>query len=93
MIRSLTASLASVSLRSTPSLCQVNSAAASAVTLIQARDKHERIWQQDYRLDFKILRDPPLGPHKKLAPQVKFGGRVGPSGNYRRIVHFPEVRP
>ncbi len=41
-------------------------------------------------MKYIILKDPPVGPQKKLAPYVRLNGRVGPPGNYRRIVHYPK---
>ncbi|XP_040566555.1 large ribosomal subunit protein uL2m [Lepeophtheirus salmonis] len=50
-----------------------------------------RYTDRKHRIDFKILKDDPnLGPHKKLAPGVKYGGRVGENVEYRRIIHYPE---
>lgn len=31
-----------------------------------------------------------MGPHKALAPYVKYDGRIGEYKNYRYIVHYPE---
>jgi len=42
------------------------------------------------RIYYNILRERPLGPHKKLPPNVKYDGRMGEMENYRYIVHFPE---
>jgi hypothetical protein len=42
------------------------------------------------RQDFRVLREPPLGPHKLLPPGKKIGNRIGPKGNYRFIPQFPE---
>ncbi|CAB4062775.1 RP-L2 [Lepeophtheirus salmonis] len=43
-----------------------------------------RYTDRKHRIDFKILKDDPnLGPHKKLAPGVKYGGRVGENVEYR----------
>lgn len=44
-----------------------------------------------YKMDYRTLRERPIGPHKKLPPGVKHDGRVGPRANYRYIVHYPEV--
>ena len=44
-------------------------------------------------MDFFILKDLPTGPHKMLAPNVKYDGRIGPGHiNYRYTVHFPKDR-
>ena len=43
------------------------------------------------RLYYNIMRERPLGPHKKLAPNVKLDGRMGAMENYRFEVHWPEV--
>ena len=45
---------------------------------------------RDFVKSFKILRDRPVGPYKTLAPGVKDEGRVGKTGNYKRIIHYPE---
>ncbi len=45
---------------------------------------------RDKRKSFAIKREPPLGPHKLLAPGFKMDGRVGPKGNYRFEVHYPK---
>merc|ERR1719458_580247 len=51
------------------------------------------------RKNFTILREPPLGPYKLLAPGVQSKwyekrkgkkNRIGPSGNYRYRVKYPE---
>ena len=51
------------------------------------------------RKNFTILREPPVGPYKLLAPGVKSNWfekrkgkkvRVGPPGNYRYRVKYPE---
>jgi len=42
------------------------------------------------RLYYNIMRERPLGPHKKLAPNVKLDGRMGAMENYRFEVHWPE---
>ena len=51
------------------------------------------------RKNFTILREPPLGPHKLLAPGVQSKwyekrkdkkNRIGPPGNYRYTVRYPE---
>jgi len=54
------------------------------------------------RLYYNIMKERPLGPNKKLAPNVKYddkkqksqrtkqGSRIGPMENYRYIVHYPE---
>ena len=44
-----------------------------------------------YKRDYKVLRERPVGPHKKLPPGDKYLGRVGPHENYRRILHYPKV--
>ena len=44
-----------------------------------------------YTKDYNILKERPLGPHKKLPPGVKHDGRVGELANYRYKVHYPEV--
>ena len=56
------------------------------------------------RLYYNIMKERPLGPNKKLAPNVKYddkkqksqstkqGSRIGTVENYRHIVHYPEVR-
>ena len=56
------------------------------------------------RLYYNIMKERPLGPNKKLAPNVKYddkkqksqstkqGSRMGTVENYRYIVHYPEVR-
>lgn len=43
-----------------------------------------------YKMDYIVMKERPLGPHKKLPPNVKHDGRVGPKDNYRYIVHYPE---
>ena len=53
--------------------------------------KHSQRHGGDGRLYYNILKERPLGPHKKLAPNVKLDGRMGPQENYRYIVHYPEV--
>jgi len=45
---------------------------------------------KDYKKDFRILRDYPVGPHKTLPPNQKYDGRQGPVKNYRHIIHYPE---
>jgi len=45
---------------------------------------------KDFRKDFNILKDYPVGPHKLLPPNVKYDGRIGPVKNYRHIIHYPE---
>ena len=51
------------------------------------------------RKNFTILREPPLGPYKLLAPGVQSKwfdrrkgkkNRIGPPGNYRYRVNYPE---
>ena len=44
-----------------------------------------------YKTDYIVLKERPIGPHKKLAPGVKQDGRIGPQENYRYIVHYPKV--
>ena len=61
----------------------------------------------DGRLYYNVMKERPLGPNKKLAPNVKYddkkqksqgtsgyyqGSRMGTVENYRYIVHYPEVR-
>lgn len=46
---------------------------------------------RDYRLNYVVKRAPPLGPHRLLAPNQRDGKRKGPKGNYKRIIHYPEV--
>lgn len=43
------------------------------------------------RKDYNVLRERPVGPHKRLAPGEKYDGRVGPHLNYRYIIHYPKV--
>ena len=51
---------------------------------------------KDYRKDFNILRECPVGPHKKLPPFVKYKDkrtgvvRQGEWENYKYKVHYPE---
>merc|ERR1719400_2315270 len=51
---------------------------------------------KDFRKDFNILRDYPVGPHKKLPPFVKHKNkrtgevRQGTWENYKYKVHYPE---
>ena len=45
---------------------------------------------KDFKLDFRTLRDYPVGPHKTLAPNVKLDGRIGEVKNYRHIIHYPK---
>ena len=51
---------------------------------------------KDYRKDFNILREWPIGPHKKLPPFVKYKDkrtgvvRQGEWENYKYKVHYPE---
>ena len=42
-------------------------------------------------MDYIVKRERPIGPHKKLAPGVRYDGRVGPMENYRYRVKYPEV--
>lgn len=49
-----------------------------------------RMGRIDYRQDFWILREPPVGPHKQLPPFNKYKGRIGEWKEYKRIVHYPE---
>ena len=42
-------------------------------------------------MDYIIKRERPIGPHKKLAPGVRYDGRIGPVENYRYRVNYPEV--
>lgn len=44
-----------------------------------------------YKMDYIVKRERPIGPHKKLAPGVRYDGRVGPVENYRYRVNYPEV--
>ena len=44
-----------------------------------------------YKMDYIIKRERPIGPHKKLAPGVRYDGRIGPVENYRYRVNYPEV--
>ena len=61
---------------------------AGAVHLEQVRLRHTR---KDQRQEFFILRDPPVGPHKRLPPNVRLHGRVGPNNiDYHKIIHWPE---
>lgn len=43
-------------------------------------------------MDYVVKRERPIGPHKKLAPGVRYDGRVGPIENYRYRVIYPKVR-
>jgi len=51
---------------------------------------------KDFRMDFNILKDYPVGPHKKLPPFVKHKNkrtgevRQGTWENYKYQVHYPE---
>ena len=45
-----------------------------------------------YKMDYVVKRERPIGPHKKLAPGVRYDGRVGPIENYRYRVIYPKVR-
>ena len=49
--------------------------------------KHGGLYKRDYR----VLKERPVGPHKKLPPADKYMGRIGPYENYRRILHYPKV--
>ena len=49
--------------------------------------KHGGLYKRDYR----VLKERPVGPHKKLPPADKYMGRIGPHENYRRILHYPKV--
>jgi len=48
--------------------------------------KHGGLYKRDYR----VLKERPVGPHKKLPPADKYMGRIGPHENYRRILHYPK---
>ena len=45
---------------------------------------------KNFKKDFFILKDRPVGPHMILAPGVKHDGRIGEAKNYRYVVHYPD---
>jgi len=79
MIRSLAKSLTGFSL---------NDGVAMTLGGVRSASRHKGM--ADKRKDFNVLRDYPVGPHKQLAPKVKFDGRVGECKNYRHIIHYPK---
>ena len=58
--------------------------------LVQTRQVSRHGGNREFRKDFFIMKERPVGPHKVLPPGVKFEGRIGPHKNYRFIVHYPE---
>ena len=79
---------------------QQQMAQTTATNFINARNFHTDVSKfasrhggsKSPRMYYNILKERPLGPHKKLAPNVKYDGRMGEMENYRYVVHFPEVR-
>ena len=65
-------------------------AAALNGTYIQTRDISRWGGNKNFKKDFFILKDRPVGPHMALAPNVKHDGRIGEVKNYRYVVHYPE---
>jgi len=61
-----------------------------ALTLGGVRFATRHNGRQNYRRDYNVLRDYPIGPHKILPPGFKHDGREGPPGNYKNIIHYPE---
>ena len=61
-----------------------------ALMFFQTRQTSRHGGNKNFRKDFNILKEPPVGPHMKLAPGVKHDGRIGANANYRHIVHYPE---
>jgi hypothetical protein len=45
---------------------------------------------KNFKKDFWVKKEPPVGPHMILPPGVKHEGRIGENKNYRYIVHYPE---
>ena len=58
--------------------------------LVQTRQVSRHGGNREFRKDFFIMKERPVGPHKVLPPGVKFEGRIGPHKNYRYIVHYPK---
>jgi hypothetical protein len=65
--------------------------ASTGLLFFQTRQISRHGGNSDFRKDFLIRRERPVGPHMILPPGVKHEGRVGQTGvNYHYIVHYPE---
>lgn len=63
---------------------------APTVIFFQTRDISRWGGNKNFKKDFFIKREGPVGPHMPLAPNVKHDGRIGEVKNYRYVVHYPE---
>ena len=76
----------------TPLLQSQENVFGGALSLIHTSALVQRSRQGGmYKMDYIVKRERPIGPHKKLAPGVRYDGRVGPMENYRYRVKYPEV--
>jgi len=71
-------------------LTSQTSVGACGLLYFQTREISRWGGNKNFKKDFFILKERPVGPHMILAPGVKHDGRIGEAKNYRYQVQYPE---